>query len=112
MSPKRGHEGTRAKKGILNVIRGGLASEGETSDAQDVYTYQILGTAQAGKRPREDGEVVISFLKDEMEHVTCPHEDAIVIIADIDGYDAKIVLIDSGQINGCSFPRCSKTYRR
>lgn len=40
--------------------------------------------------------MVISLSKSGMEHVTCPHKDALVITAKIDGYDVKIVLIDSG----------------
>lgn len=35
-----------------------------------------------------------------MEHVTIPHEDALLIIAEINGYNVKRVLIDS----------CSSTY--
>lgn len=31
-----------------------------------------------------------------MEHVICLHEDALVIATEIDGYDVKRVLIDSG----------------
>lgn len=47
-----------------------------------------------GKRPKEEGEVVISFSKEKMGHVTSHHEDALVITAKIDGYDLKKVLID------------------
>lgn len=48
-----------------------------------------------GKHPREEGEVVISFSVAEIDHVTYPHEDALMIIVEIDGYDVKRVLIDS-----------------
>lgn len=40
--------------------------------------------------------MVISFLEAQMEHVTCPREDALVITAKIDSYDVKRVLKDSG----------------
>lgn len=39
--------------------------------------------------------MVISFSENEMDHVTCPHEDALVVTAKIDGYDVKRVFIDS-----------------
>lgn len=39
--------------------------------------------------------MVISFSEHEREHVTCPHEDALVITDDIDDYDVKRALIDS-----------------
>lgn len=31
-----------------------------------------------------------------MEHVTCPHDNVLVIIAEINEYNVKRVLIDSG----------------
>lgn len=73
----------------LNVISGGFALGGKTGAAQEVYTSQISGTAQVGKCSREEGKVVISFSEFEMEHVTCLHEDALVITVDIDGCDVK-----------------------
>lgn len=84
------------KKGTLSVISGGIASGGETSSAQEVYATQILGTAKAGKRPRTEDEITISFSEEEMGHVTYPHEDVLVITTEIDGYDMKMVFIDSG----------------
>lgn len=40
--------------------------------------------------------MVILFSESEMEHVTFLHNDALVITTEIDGYDVKRVLIDSG----------------
>lgn len=94
--PRRGQEQTRANKGTLNVISGGFAVGGETSGAREVYALQISGNALTGKRPTEQREVIISFSKCEMKHVTCPQEDTFVIAAEIDDYDVKRVLIDSG----------------
>lgn len=31
-----------------------------------------------------------------MEHLTCSHDDVLVITAEIDGYDVKRILIDLG----------------
>lgn len=81
MSPKKNHEGSRYKKGSLNVISGGFASGGETSISREVYVSQILETSTVGKRFREKDGVVISFLEEELGHVTTPHEDALVITA-------------------------------
>lgn len=88
----------RVKKGILNIISGGLALGGETSNAREVYACQFSEFVVVGKRPREEGKVVISLSELEMEHVTCPHDDALVMTTKIDGYDVKTVMIDS-----CSF---------
>lgn len=95
----------RAKKGTLKVISGGFASRGETSNAREleVYIAQISGTVKAGKRPRVENEVVISFSEDEIGHVTCPHEDALVVTTEIDGYDVKRIIIDSGSSRGVLF---------
>lgn len=83
-SPGRGVRRVREMKGTLTVISGGFISRGETSDAREMYVSQISGIAHAGKRPRKEGEVVISFLETQMEHVACPHENALVINAKID----------------------------
>lgn len=40
--------------------------------------------------------MVISFFEFEMEHVTCPHDDALVFTGEIDEYEMKRILIDSG----------------
>lgn len=37
----------------------------------------------------------ISFLEDEMGIATCPHEDALIITVQIEGFDVNRILIDS-----------------
>lgn len=44
--------------------------------------------------PSTENEVSITFSKEEMYHIICPLEDALVITTEIDGYDVKRVLID------------------
>lgn len=39
--------------------------------------------------------MTISFSEEENEHVTCTHEDDLMITAELDEYDVKKVLIDS-----------------
>lgn len=38
--------------------------------------------------------VIISFIDEDMEHVTSPHYDALVITADINGFDMKRRIVD------------------
>lgn len=47
--------------------------------------------------------MIISFSESEMGHVTCPHEDALVITAEIDDYDVKKIFTDSGSSTDVPF---------
>lgn len=64
---------------------------------------QISGTSLAGKCSRKYKELVISFSETEMKHITCTHEDTLVITAEIDVYVVKRVLIDSGNSTDVRF---------
>lgn len=57
-----------------------------------MHASQISGTPIAGN----ENKLVISFSKLEIEHVTCSHDDGLVITIEIDGCDVKSVLIDFG----------------
>lgn len=100
---ERVQDAPSAKKGTLNVISGGFASGGEISRAREVYGAQISMTAKAGKHTRLEDEVVISFSKNEMRHVTCPHKYALVVTTKIDEYYVKRVFIDSGSSTDVPF---------
>lgn len=47
--------------------------------------------------------MIISFSKSNMGHVTCPHEDALVITTEINDYYVKRVLIDPGSLTDVFF---------
>lgn len=102
-SPLKGQQHMRTTNGTFNVLSRDFASGGETSGAREVYASQISVTALVGKRSREVGEVFISFFGSEMEHVTFPHEEFLVITSEIDGYDVKWLLIDSGSSTNVLF---------
>lgn len=55
---------------------------------------QISTVAQLGKTlcPKED--IVISFTEDDMAHITTPDNNALVIIAEVNGCDMKRILIE------------------
>lgn len=47
--------------------------------------------------------MAISFSESKMGHVTCPHEDALVITTEIYEYDVKRFLIDTGSSTNVLF---------
>lgn len=60
-------------------------------------------------------ESIVIFLSDEgMEHVTNPYDDVLVIAAEINGFDVKRILVDSGAQHMCfsSTPYSSWKRRR
>lgn len=86
----------RAKKGTLNVISEGFASIGETGGAREVYANTDLGIRLGKEAPYGRRRGGYLLLRGRYGHVTCPHEDTLVITTKIDGYHVKKVLIDSG----------------
>lgn len=40
--------------------------------------------------------MAIFFSEEELEHVTCHHEDVLVVTIEIDVFDVKRIIIDSG----------------
>lgn len=51
-------------------------------------TYLFIET-QLGKRPRVIEDEVVSFLEEDRDHITTPHNDALVISTIIDVFDTK-----------------------
>lgn len=83
------------KRGTINVISGGFVSGGETNRVKEVYATSISMEATLGKRPCPNESITISFSDEDMEHVTKPHDDVLVITSEINGFDVKKFMVDS-----------------
>ncbi|CAA0821501.1 Unknown protein, partial [Striga hermonthica] len=101
---KGGHGGeTPMKKGTIYMISGG-PTDGDSNRARKEH-------ARAVKRKREEVGItarmlVISFKAEDAEGVVLPHNDALVITAEVAGFDVKRVFIDTGSSVDVMFYDC------
>ncbi|CAA0805859.1 Unknown protein, partial [Striga hermonthica] len=82
-----------AKRGTIYMISEG-PTDGDSNNAQKRHV-------RAAKRKREEVRItgrmsVISFRAEDAEGVLLPHNDALVITAEVAGFDVKRVFIDTG----------------
>lgn len=79
---------------MINVILGG-ATSGDSNEARKVHCRQLESfTILINHRMEEDP--IISFGPVDLEGVTIPHEDALVINTTIANYDVARMFVDSG----------------
>ncbi|KAL2480023.1 Ribonuclease H [Abeliophyllum distichum] len=81
------------RAGVINVIVGGIAAGGDSNSARKSYARGNRSTS-VGKNERFSQN--ITFNDEDLEGMTCPHDDALVIVADIADFDVKRVLVDNG----------------
>ncbi|CAA0822122.1 Unknown protein, partial [Striga hermonthica] len=101
---KGGHgEEAPMKRGAIYMIFGG-PTDGDSNRARNEH-------ARAVKRKREEVGItarmpVISFKAEDTEGVVLPHNDALVITAEVAGFDVKRVFIDTGSSVDVMFYDC------
>ncbi|CAA0829049.1 Unknown protein, partial [Striga hermonthica] len=91
------------KRGTIYMISGG-PTDGDSNNARK-------GHVRAAKRKREEVGItgrmpVISFRAEDAEGVLLPHNDALVITAEVAGFDVKRVFIDTGSSVDVMFYDC------
>ncbi|CAA0828801.1 Unknown protein, partial [Striga hermonthica] len=91
------------KRGTIDMISGG-PTNGNSNKARKEH-------ARAVKRKREEVGItarmpVISFKAEDVEGVVLPHNDALVITAEVSSFDVKRVFIDTGSSVDVMFYDC------
>ncbi|CAA0839466.1 Unknown protein, partial [Striga hermonthica] len=91
------------KRGTIYMISGG-PTDGDSNNARK-------GHVRAVKRKREEVGItgrmpVISFQAEDAEGILLPHNDALVITAEVAGFDVKRVFIDTGSSVDVMFYDC------
>ncbi|KAL2518203.1 Uncharacterized protein Adt_14450 [Abeliophyllum distichum] len=81
------------RTGVINVIVGGITAGGDSNSAWKSYARGNRSTL-VDKNERFNQN--ITFNDEDLEDVTCPHDDALIIVADIVDFDVKRVLADNG----------------
>ncbi|CAA0840081.1 Unknown protein, partial [Striga hermonthica] len=100
---EREGDGGQVKRGTIYMISGG-PTDGDSNNARK-------GHVRAMKRKREEVSItarmpVISFNAEDAEGVVLPHNDALVITAEVAGFDVKRVFIDTGSSVDVMFYDC------
>ncbi|MQL91197.1 hypothetical protein Taro_023800 [Colocasia esculenta] len=95
--------GARGGKGAVHVLAGGLAGGGDSGRKWKAYASAV-GSSSGGSAPRPHG--VITFFEDDIVGLSFPHDDALVVSADIDGYSVHRILVDSGVAPDVLFYDC------
>ncbi|XP_022881079.1 uncharacterized protein LOC111398400 [Olea europaea var. sylvestris] len=78
--------------GIINIIVGGIASGGDSNIGRKQYARQYMTTPKAHHGDLED----ITFGMKDLEGVSFPHDDALVISTIVANFEVKRILIDNG----------------
>ncbi|CAA0833859.1 Unknown protein, partial [Striga hermonthica] len=91
------------KRGTIYMISGG-PTDGDSNNARKVHVRAV-------KRKREEVGItgrmpVISFRAEDAEGILLPHNDALVITAEVAGFDVKRVFTDTGSSVDVMFYDC------
>ncbi|XP_022843439.1 uncharacterized protein LOC111366994 [Olea europaea var. sylvestris] len=78
--------------GTINIIIGGIASGGDSNSGRKQYARQYALASGMPHGKLED----ITFGTGDLEGVSLPHDDALVISAIVANFEVKRILVDNG----------------
>ncbi|KAK3035414.1 hypothetical protein RJ639_032942 [Escallonia herrerae] len=92
-NPRRADEAP-PKEHVINTISGGPSAGGPSSSSRKAYARQV-NLAQ-GPAKRTKASISLEFNDADLDGVSLPHDDALVITLHIDAFQVKRILVDTG----------------
>ncbi|CAA0827106.1 Unknown protein, partial [Striga hermonthica] len=93
------------KRGVIHMIFGG-ATDGDSNRARKAYAREHHGKIEV-QQVEENGPVM-NFVLADMGEVERPHNDALMITAQISGYEVQRIFVDTGSSVNVIFYNCLK----
>ncbi|XP_022876921.1 uncharacterized protein LOC111395143 [Olea europaea var. sylvestris] len=78
----------------INIIVGGIASDGDTSSGRKQYACQHTHTLRESCDEVKD----ITFRARDLEGLSHPHDDALVVSAVVANFEVSRILVDNGSV--------------
>ncbi|XP_022843399.1 uncharacterized protein LOC111366951 [Olea europaea var. sylvestris] len=82
----------RLTTGTINIIIGGIATGGDSNSGRKQYARRYVSESGMPHGKLED----ITFGTGDLEGVSLPHDDALVISAIVANFEVKRILVDNG----------------
>ncbi|KAK2996476.1 hypothetical protein RJ639_025737 [Escallonia herrerae] len=93
-NPRRADEAPPKEPHVINTISGGPSAGGPSSSSRKAYARQV-NLAQ-GPAKRTKASISLEFDDADLDGVSLPHDDALVITLHIDAFQVKRILVDTG----------------
>ncbi|KAK3029542.1 hypothetical protein RJ639_038501 [Escallonia herrerae] len=91
---RRADEAPPKEPHVINTISGGPSADGPSSSLRKAYTRQVNLTQGPAKRTK--ASISLEFNDADLDGVSLPHDDALVITLCIDAFQVKRILVDTG----------------
>ncbi|KAK2998090.1 hypothetical protein RJ639_024889 [Escallonia herrerae] len=92
-NPRRADEAPPKEPHVINTISGGPSVGGPSSSSRKAYARQV--NLDQGPTKRTKASISLEFDDADLDGVSLPHDDALVITLRIDAFQVKRILVDT-----------------